>query len=140
MGRLQNFILGARVDATSPPPYLLHVRSSKLFILTTICVAVFTDVFLYGLIVPVIPFSCVHFLYSLQITMFYLFWNNVYKATADRSYAACQIEQACRKRPSNPGLPSYLHVTALLYLSAAQLQDGMPTDRLAGGCLSSVGC
>jgi len=57
MGRLQNFLSGARVDTTSPVPYLLHVRSSKLFILTTICIAVFTDMFLYGIIVPVIPFA-----------------------------------------------------------------------------------
>jgi MFS family permease len=57
MGRLKNFISGARLDSTSPPPYLLHIRSSKLFILTTICVAVFTDIFLYGIIVPVIPFA-----------------------------------------------------------------------------------
>lgn len=45
------------MDATSSPPYLLSVRSSKTFILVTICIAVFTDVFLYGIIVPVIPFT-----------------------------------------------------------------------------------
>ncbi|KZF24304.1 MFS general substrate transporter [Xylona heveae TC161] len=38
-------------------PYLLKYRSSKLFILSTICMAVFTDIFLYGIIVPVIPFA-----------------------------------------------------------------------------------
>ncbi|KAF7947080.1 uncharacterized protein EAE97_004329 [Botrytis byssoidea] len=57
MGRIQNFISGRRVDPSSPPPHLLKFRSSKLFILTTICVAVFTDIFLYGIIVPVVPFS-----------------------------------------------------------------------------------
>lgn len=57
MSRFHNFFSGARVDSTSPPPRLLHLRSSKAFILTTICVAVFTDIFLYGIIVPVIPFS-----------------------------------------------------------------------------------
>jgi MFS family permease len=57
MGRFQNFLSGARVDASSPPPYLLKIRSSKTFILTTICIAVFTDIFLYGIIVPVIPFA-----------------------------------------------------------------------------------
>jgi MFS family permease len=57
MSRLHNFLSGARVDSTSPPPRLLRLRSSKAFILTTICVAVFTDIFLYGIIVPVIPFS-----------------------------------------------------------------------------------
>jgi MFS family permease len=57
MGRLQNFLSGKRIDATTPAPYLLHVRSSRLFILTTICIAVATDTFLYGMIVPVIPFA-----------------------------------------------------------------------------------
>ncbi|EON68984.1 hypothetical protein W97_08242 [Coniosporium apollinis CBS 100218] len=41
----------------SSPPFLLKYRSSKWLILTTICMAVFTDIFLYGLIVPVIPFA-----------------------------------------------------------------------------------
>ena len=39
------------------PPILLSIRSSYWFILSTICIAVFTDVFLYGLIVPVLPFA-----------------------------------------------------------------------------------
>jgi hypothetical protein len=57
MRRLKNFLNGERVDSTSAPPYLLKVRSSKWFILSTICVAVFTDIFLYGIIVPVLPFA-----------------------------------------------------------------------------------
>ncbi|KAK2625777.1 hypothetical protein QTJ16_005089 [Diplocarpon rosae] len=57
MERVKSFFSGARVDRTSPPPYLLTVRSSKTFILVTICIAVFTDIFLYGIIVPVIPFA-----------------------------------------------------------------------------------
>ncbi|PQE21104.1 hypothetical protein CJF32_00005541 [Rutstroemia sp. NJR-2017a WRK4] len=56
MGRIRNFFSGTRVES-SPPPYLLEARSSKLFILATICIAVFTDIFLYGIIVPVIPFA-----------------------------------------------------------------------------------
>ncbi|KAI9055526.1 hypothetical protein LZ554_000474 [Drepanopeziza brunnea f. sp. 'monogermtubi'] len=56
------FLSGAQGvdDSTSPPPpppYLLQVRSSKTFILATICIAVFTDIFLYGIVVPVIPFA-----------------------------------------------------------------------------------
>ncbi len=54
---MKNFLSGKRLDATSPPPFLLELRSSKAFILTTICIAVFTDMFLYGIIVPVIPFA-----------------------------------------------------------------------------------
>ncbi|KAL8859107.1 MAG: hypothetical protein Q9178_004370 [Gyalolechia marmorata] len=45
-----------RCDPEKPPP-LLKQRSSKGFILTTICIAVFTDIFLYGIIVPVVPFA-----------------------------------------------------------------------------------
>ena len=33
------------------------LRSSKGFVMLVVCIAVFTDVFLYGLIVPVLPFS-----------------------------------------------------------------------------------
>lgn len=41
----------------SEQPVLLEYRSSKWFLVTTICVAIFTDIFLYGIIVPVIPFA-----------------------------------------------------------------------------------
>ncbi|SLM38729.1 mfs general substrate transporter [Lasallia pustulata] len=38
-------------------PWLLDFRSSNGFILATVCVAIFTDAFLYGVVVPVLPFS-----------------------------------------------------------------------------------
>ncbi|PVH89321.1 MFS transporter-like protein [Cadophora sp. DSE1049] len=57
MERMKHFLSGAKQDVTSSPPYLLSLRSSKTFILVTICIAVFTDIFLYGIIVPVIPFA-----------------------------------------------------------------------------------
>jgi len=57
LGRFWNFLSGARVSEDAPPPYLLGIRSSKIFILATICTAVFTDIFLYGIVVPVIPFA-----------------------------------------------------------------------------------
>jgi hypothetical protein len=41
----------------SQPPFLLRYRSSDAFIIGTIALAVFTDIFLYGVIVPVIPFA-----------------------------------------------------------------------------------
>lgn len=37
--------------------YLLELRSSKSFILLTVCAAIFTDSFLYGVLIPVIPFT-----------------------------------------------------------------------------------
>ncbi|KAI4171968.1 MAG: hypothetical protein LQ343_003877 [Gyalolechia ehrenbergii] len=52
----QCFFALLRSDSERPPPLLAH-RSSRWFILTTICTAVFTDIFLYGIIVPVIPFA-----------------------------------------------------------------------------------
>ena len=52
----QCFLALLKSDNDKPPPLLAH-RSSKGFILTTICIAVFTDIFLYGIIVPVIPFA-----------------------------------------------------------------------------------
>ncbi len=39
------------------PPFGLAFRSSHGFIVATICLAIFTDTFLYGLVVPVIPYS-----------------------------------------------------------------------------------
>lgn len=46
-----------RPGTTSKPPLFLEFRSSTSFILFTVCLAIFTDIFFYGLIVPVIPFS-----------------------------------------------------------------------------------
>jgi len=45
----------SRQDAT--PPLFLKFRSSTVFIVFTVCLAIFTDVLFYGLIVPVLPFS-----------------------------------------------------------------------------------
>jgi MFS family permease len=56
MDGFRNFISGKRL-ADASPPRLLKIRSSTSFILTTICLAVFTDIFLYAVIVPVIPFA-----------------------------------------------------------------------------------
>jgi len=39
------------------PPMFLAVRSSKAFIVWTVTAAVFTDIFLYGIVVPVLPFA-----------------------------------------------------------------------------------
>lgn len=41
---------------TDKPPPGLKWRSSTLFIITTVGMGAFTDLFLYGLIVPVLPF------------------------------------------------------------------------------------
>ncbi|KAI0017444.1 MFS general substrate transporter [Xylariomycetidae sp. FL0641] len=54
---VRQFLSGARKDADSKPPYLLSLRSSTLLIVLTVNLAIFTDIFYYALIVPVIPFS-----------------------------------------------------------------------------------
>ncbi|KAI0134138.1 major facilitator superfamily domain-containing protein [Xylariales sp. AK1849] len=54
---LRQFLSGTRQDASSKPPLLLSLRSSKFFIILTVCLALFTDIFYYALVVPVIPFS-----------------------------------------------------------------------------------
>ena len=40
-------------------PFLYHFRSSKLFVYIVVNLAVFTDAYLYGLIIPVLPFALV---------------------------------------------------------------------------------
>ncbi|KAI1348969.1 major facilitator superfamily domain-containing protein [Xylaria sp. FL0043] len=42
--------------ARGNPPWGLRWRSNTLFILATVAVGLFTDLFLYGLVVPVLPF------------------------------------------------------------------------------------
>ncbi|CAG8971805.1 hypothetical protein HYALB_00001915, partial [Hymenoscyphus albidus] len=42
--------------ATSKPPPFLKQRSSTTFILATVALGLFTDLFLYGLVVPILPF------------------------------------------------------------------------------------
>lgn len=50
-------IVAWRTARKAHPPLLLRYRSSYLFILTTVSIAIFTDIFLYAVIVPVIPFA-----------------------------------------------------------------------------------
>ncbi|KAK7969141.1 Major facilitator superfamily domain protein [Apiospora saccharicola] len=47
----------AGAGAASKPPFLLKQRSSSFTIILTVCLAIFTDIFFYALIVPVVPFS-----------------------------------------------------------------------------------
>ena len=39
------------------PPVLLKFRSSSTFIILTVSTAIFTDIFVYGIVVPVLPFA-----------------------------------------------------------------------------------
>ncbi|CZS89272.1 related to vesicular amine transporter [Rhynchosporium agropyri] len=53
---LRTFVYGTRVGNAGPPPFL-KIRSSKAFITGTIAIAIFTDIFLYSVVVPVLPFA-----------------------------------------------------------------------------------
>lgn len=54
---LEHFFSGEKRAPNSRPPRFLAFRSSNTFILSAVCIAIFTDIFLYGIIVPVIPFA-----------------------------------------------------------------------------------
>ncbi|KAI0880268.1 MFS general substrate transporter [Annulohypoxylon maeteangense] len=54
---IRQFFSGAKRDPQSKPPAFLAFRSSKSLILLTVALAIFTDIFYYALIVPVVPFS-----------------------------------------------------------------------------------
>ncbi|KAI1204962.1 MFS general substrate transporter [Annulohypoxylon truncatum] len=54
---IRQFLSGTRKDPKSKPPWLLSIRSSKTLIMLTVALAIFTDIFYYSLIVPVVPFS-----------------------------------------------------------------------------------
>ncbi|KAI1455290.1 MFS general substrate transporter [Annulohypoxylon moriforme] len=53
----RQFFSGAKKGPGSKPPFLLSIRSSKTLILLTVALAIFTDIFYYALIIPVVPFS-----------------------------------------------------------------------------------
>lgn len=53
----RQFLSGAPAKAGSKPPLFLKQRSSTFSIVLTVCLAIFTDIFYYALVVPVIPFS-----------------------------------------------------------------------------------
>ncbi|KAI0137811.1 MFS general substrate transporter [Hypoxylon sp. NC0597] len=53
----RQFLSGTKKDSKSKPPFLLSIRSSTTLIVLTVNLAIFTDIFYYALIVPVIPFS-----------------------------------------------------------------------------------
>ena len=48
-----------RTEQDSRVSFLIELRSSKLFVYTVINLAVFTDAYLYGLIIPVLPFALI---------------------------------------------------------------------------------
>ncbi|KAI0394310.1 MFS transporter-like protein [Xylariaceae sp. FL0594] len=60
MGRIKHvfqFLSGEKTEGSGRPPYFLSFRSSSALIVITVNLAIFTDIFFYGLIVPVLPFA-----------------------------------------------------------------------------------
>ncbi|KAH7354983.1 MFS transporter-like protein [Rhexocercosporidium sp. MPI-PUGE-AT-0058] len=53
---LRTFIYGTRVGNAGLPPFL-NIRSSQTFITCTVAIAVKKDIFLYSVVVPVLPFA-----------------------------------------------------------------------------------
>ncbi|KAF2839412.1 putative MFS amine transporter [Patellaria atrata CBS 101060] len=56
MGRLARYTTWFSGDDNIPPIFLKQ-RSSSLFIVSTVGIAVFTDIFLYAVIVPIVPWA-----------------------------------------------------------------------------------
>ncbi|KAI0445261.1 MFS transporter-like protein [Xylaria telfairii] len=56
-GYLHQFLAGGNTETPGNPPYLLSFRSSTSLIAITVNLAIFTDIFFYGLVVPVLPFA-----------------------------------------------------------------------------------
>ncbi|KAI1748017.1 MFS transporter-like protein [Xylaria castorea] len=54
---VRQFLSGGSAETPGKPPYLLPFRSSTTLIAITVNLAIFTDIFFYGLIVPVLPFA-----------------------------------------------------------------------------------
>ncbi|KAF1974196.1 MFS transporter-like protein [Bimuria novae-zelandiae CBS 107.79] len=103
------------------PPYLLKYRSSEAFIVATIALAIFTDMILYALIVPVVPFSLssrahvapdrVQYWVAVLIAIYaaaLLFWSPICGWIADHS--------ASRRSPLLVGLFALLGATVLLHV------------------------
>lgn len=51
------FLSGHKKSPDAQPPLFLASRSSRTFIAATVCIATFTDILLYGIIVPVMPYA-----------------------------------------------------------------------------------
>lgn len=52
-----HFLSGDKKSPDAKPPLCLTFRSSRSFIAATVCIATFTDILLYGIIVPVMPYA-----------------------------------------------------------------------------------
>ncbi|KAI5459982.1 major facilitator superfamily domain-containing protein [Mariannaea sp. PMI_226] len=128
------------------PPVLLKLRSSSGLIVMTCSFACFTDTFLYGVIVPVMPFSLqsrtgldqdrVQYWISLSLAMYgvsLLVFSPVWGYIADRYQN--------RKIPMLVGLVALLASTAILCLSRniATLMVGRALQGISAGLTWTVG-
>ncbi|EUC46692.1 hypothetical protein COCMIDRAFT_92194 [Bipolaris oryzae ATCC 44560] len=108
----------------SEPPFLLKYRSSDTFIIGTVTLAVFTDMFLYGVIVPVIPFAISSHSHVDEDRVQY--WVSVLVAVYGASLLACSPvcgwladHGSSRRMPLLVGLLVLLGSTVLLNLGSS---------------------
>jgi MFS family permease len=135
------FLSGERVGPTSPPPYLLKWRSSRAFILLTICIAVFTDTFLYGIIVPVIPFALSTRIGVAKASI--QSWTSISLACYGAALLVCSpITGFYADRSSSRRLPLLVGLLALagatLMLCLAQTVSLLLIARILQGCSAAL--
>ncbi|KAI1464889.1 MFS general substrate transporter [Daldinia caldariorum] len=105
----------------SSPPWALRWRSNTLFILVTVAVGLFTDLFLYGLVVPVLPFMLRNRL-SMPEDEIQSYVSNLLAAYAGASVvssvpAGCIADRmSSRRTPFLSGLAALLAATIMLAL------------------------
>ncbi|MCJ1353216.1 MAG: hypothetical protein MMC33_003201 [Icmadophila ericetorum] len=105
----------------STPPRLLGFRSSTKFIVSTVAIGLFTDLFLYGLIVPILPFILEDRVHIPQSQI------QAYSSALLAAYAGASVlasppagiiadKLPARQVPFLAGLLALLGATVLLYL------------------------
>ena len=141
MAGVRDILAWKKRDASIPPPYLKH-RSSKFFIITTVCFASFTDIFLYGIIVPVVPFALLNRVHVAEEDVQH--WVSVLLAIYAAALIVCPPiagwltdHYKSRRVPFMLGLITLAGATAMLCLgsSIAVLVIG----RLLQGVSASIG-
>ncbi|ETN47203.1 uncharacterized protein HMPREF1541_01394 [Cyphellophora europaea CBS 101466] len=130
----------------SKPPIGLRWRSNTIFILATISIGLFTDLFLYGLIVPVMPFILrdrvgvpPEYIQSYVSGMLAAFAGSSFIFSVPAGWVADRMN--ARQVPYLAGLAALLGATVLLAVgrSVAVLVFARVLQGLSGAVVWSVG-
>ncbi|KAI1439125.1 major facilitator superfamily domain-containing protein [Xylaria sp. CBS 124048] len=145
--RIARQFLSGSADASGKPPYLLSLRSSTALIVVAVNLAIFTDVFFYGLITPVLPFAL-----STQVGVSedeVQFWLSVLLAAYSAAFfvgspiaGAYADHTSSRRWPLLLGLLALAGSTLLLALSHSLglFVLGRVLQGLSASVVWSVGC